>query len=71
MTRYMFSGHVIDQFGNMLDRHWAGETYAESMAKAKSNLNYQWKIKNNYPRETKVILEGKFKSEMDFLKGVS
>lgn len=61
--RYIFKGHVVDQFGTMLDRNWKGETFAPSMAKAKSNLNY--------PRGTKVILEGHFTSEMDFLKGVS
>lgn len=69
MIRYMFTGQVVDQFGNILDRHWKGETFAESRAKAKSNLNYQWKKKHNYPRETKVILDGKFMSEIEFLKG--
>ena len=71
VMRYIFKGHVVHQFGTMLDRNWKGETFAPSMAKAKSNLNYQWKKQNNYPRETKVILEGHFTSEMDFLKGVS
>lgn len=49
MTRYIFNGQVVDQFGTILDRHWRGETVAGSLAKAKSNLNYQWKKTHNFP----------------------
>lgn len=68
MTRYIFVGQVLDQFGDIIDRHWRGETVAGSLAKAKSNLKYQWKKNYNYPSGTKVILDGNYISE-DLQKG--
>lgn len=63
VTRYIFRGQVLDQFGGILDRHWRGETVAGSLAKAKSNLNYQWKKTHNFPSGAKVILDGHYISE--------
>lgn len=63
MTRYIFRGQVLDQFGGILDRHWRWETVAGSLAKAKSNLNYQWKKTHNFPSGAKVILDGHYISE--------
>ena len=63
MTRYILSGQVVDQFGTILDHYWRGEAVAGSLAKAKSNLNYQWKKTHNFPSGTKVILDGHYISE--------
>lgn len=63
MTRYIFSGQVVDQFGTIIDQSWRGETVASSLAKAKSNLNYQWKKTHNFPSGAKVILDGHYISE--------
>ena len=46
MVKYTYDGPVI-MFGNCICNSWHGETYAETVNKAKSNLTYQFKKKNN------------------------
>ncbi len=58
MGMYAYSGQVCE-FGKVVQEHWEGETWAVSEAKAKSNLTYQWKVKNNRGADSKVTLPGK------------
>ena len=57
MVKYTYDGPVI-MFGNCIYNSWHGETYAETVNKAKSNLIYQFKKKNNLIPSSKVTLSG-------------
>jgi hypothetical protein len=46
-------------FGRCVENKWHGETIASTEKKAKSNLTYQWKKRNNKVAGTKVTLPGK------------
>jgi len=56
MNRYAYNGPVLI-FGRWV-ANWKGETVADSGKKAKSNLTYQYKKKNNLLPNTKVTLPG-------------
>lgn len=58
MTKYAYDGPVLE-FGTCVMSHWKGETMAISESKARSNLAYQYKKKNNRIPSTKVALPGK------------
>lgn len=58
MNRYMYRGPVM-AFNTLMANNWSGETMASSEAKARSNLEYQYKKKNNWVAQTKVTLPGK------------
>ena len=57
-NKYFYSGPVTS-FGRVLMDRWDAATYAVSLAKAKSNLTYQYKIKNNLLPGSKIELPGK------------
>jgi len=57
MVKYTYDGPVV-MFGNCICNSWHGETYAETVNKAKSNLTYQFKKKNNLTPSSKVTLSG-------------
>ena len=40
---YMYTGRVLDQYGNVLCSYWTGETEATSRSKALSNLKYRFR----------------------------
>lgn len=61
MNRYQYSGQVLDIYGNVLDRNFNSRTIAASDSKAKSNLSWQWKTENKYPRNYKIELTGSLK----------
>ena len=46
------------EFNKCLTEKWSGETYAVSEQKAKSNLAYQFKQKNNRIANSKITLPG-------------
>lgn len=46
MDKYMYVGPVMI-FGKVVQEQWKGVTTAVSESKARSNLAYQWKKKNN------------------------
>ena len=48
MPRYIYKGPVME-FGTLLTDIWEGETVAPSEKKARSNLTYQFKKRNNAP----------------------
>lgn len=58
--KYEYDGPVLE-FGNLVANHWRGETMAPSEKKARSNLAYQFKKKNNRIASVKVTLPGKIK----------
>lgn len=58
MNRYIYDGPVME-FNRLVDSNWHGETIAASEKKAKSNLAYQWKRRNNRIAATVVTLPGK------------
>ncbi len=58
MGKYIYEGPVM-VFDKCVENRWKGETYAVSEAKARSNLAYQWKKRNNLVANTVVKLPGK------------
>ena len=60
MHKYVYDGPVMI-FDTCVADHWKAETMADSEKKARSNLAYQFKKKNNRVTGTKVTLPGKIK----------
>lgn len=60
MNRYMYDGPVV-AFDKCIEHRWKGETTAISERKAKSNLTYQYKKKNNMMPNMKISLPGEIK----------
>ena len=58
MSKYKYEGPVTS-FGRVLAWEWKGETIAESAAKAKSNLSFQFKKANNLVNGSRIELPGK------------
>lgn len=58
--KYSYDGPVLEYDICVAD-HWKGETMAPSEKKARSNLAYQYKKKNNRIASVKVSLPGKIK----------
>lgn len=58
MERYFYDGPVME-FDRVVQERWYGETMAVSASKAKSNLIFQWKKKNNRLANTSIKLTGK------------
>ena len=61
MNLYLYDGPVME-FDNCVANRWTASTRAVSEKKARSNLTYQFKKKNNRLPGTKIILPGKIKS---------
>lgn len=57
MHKYEYDGPVL-MFGRFIC-NWKGETMAASESKARSNLSYQFKKKNNRIAGTSINLPGK------------
>ena len=55
--RFVYRGPVMI-FDRCVTNSWSGETVAESKAKAKSNLAYQYKKRYNLTPGSKVTLPG-------------
>lgn len=60
IEKYIYEGPV-ESFGKCIDSHWRGETMADSEAKARSNLTYQYKKQNGRSAACKITLPGKLK----------
>ena len=58
MNLYLYDGPVME-FDNCVANRWTASTRAVSEKKARSNLTYQFKKKNNRLPGTKIILPGK------------
>ena len=57
MNQYLYDGPVME-FGTCISNRWQGTTYAVSERKARSNLVYQFKKKNNRVPGAKIMLPG-------------
>ena len=60
LHKYRYDGPVLE-FDRLVTDHWKGETMAPSEKKARSNLAYQYKKKNNRIASVKVKLPGEIK----------
>ena len=60
MNMYSYDGPVME-FDNCVANRWIASTRAVSEKKARSNLTYQFKKKNNRLPGTKIILPGKIR----------
>lgn len=58
--KYTYDGPVLE-FDKCVTDRWKGETMAISEQKARCNLAYQYKKKNNRMAGVKVTLPGKIK----------
>ena len=57
MKQYSYDGPVME-FDTCVAHNWKASTYAVSEKKAKSNLAYQYKKKNNKVPNSKISLPG-------------
>lgn len=53
--KYIYRGPVYS-FGELICRHWEGETWATGPAKAESNLKYRYRLEHNLASTAKVEL---------------
>lgn len=60
MNQYTYDGPVME-FDTCISNRWHGTTYAASEQKARSNLTYQFKKKNNRIAGTRITLPGKLR----------
>ena len=60
IEKYIYEGPV-EMFGKCIDNNWHGETMADSEAKARCNLAYQYKKQTGRTPETRITLPGKLK----------
>lgn len=58
MSLYIYEGPVLE-FGRLVEERWYGETMATTEKKAKNNLAYQWKKRNNRLAASVITLPGK------------
>ena len=58
MNIYIYEGPVLE-FGRLVEERWYGETMAKTEKKARSNLAYQWKKRNNRLAASVITLPGK------------
>lgn len=61
MNQYIYDGPVME-FNSCIANRWQGITYAVSEKKARSNLAYQFKKKNNRVPGSKISLPGEIVS---------
>lgn len=60
MNQYTYDGPVME-FDICIANRWQGTTYAASEQKARNNLTYQFKKKNNRIAGTRITLPGKLR----------
>lgn len=60
MNTYVYEGPVME-FNRCVLSNWSATTAAKSEKKARNNLAYQFKKKNNRLTNTKISLPGKLK----------
>ena len=58
MKTYRYVGPV-KEFDRVIANNWIGVTEAASESKARSNLAYQFKLKNNRTPNSRISLPGK------------
>jgi len=58
MNKFLYDGPVME-FDRCIANRWKASTYAVSEKKARSNLTYQYKKRNNKLPNTMITLPGK------------
>lgn len=58
--KYIYNGPVM-KFDTCIQNRWSAETYATSVAKARSNLAYRYKKENGFAQTCKITLPGELK----------
>ena len=58
MNHYTYDGPVME-FERCIANRWKASTYAASENKARANLAYQFKRKNNRLPNARIVLPGK------------
>ena len=58
MYEYEYYGPVL-YFDDVIEIRYKAKTVAPSMAKARSNMTYKYKIANGYPPNAKITLPGR------------
>ena len=58
MSLYRYCGPV-KEFDNIINSRWDATTYANTEAKAKSNLTYRYKREHGKAADCKITLPGK------------
>ena len=58
MKLYHYNGPVLE-FDKIVANHWSASTRAESEKKARSNLAYQFKMKNGKVPRSMITIPGK------------
>ena len=58
MPTYSYEGPV-KEFERIIDSKWKSTTYAQTEAKARSNLTFQYKRTHNKAASSKITLPGK------------
>lgn len=56
MKYYTYTGPVKNNFNQLITNKWTGETYANTIDKARSNLNYQFKKQYGLQQTVKIKL---------------
>lgn len=64
MQKYVYNGPVM-AFNYCIANNWYGETMAESEAKAKNNLLYQFKKGTGIVNGSKLTLPGRLTIEIE------
>lgn len=59
MYTYVYRGPVM-LFDNCIEQSYTAETWAPTMAKARSNITYNYKKDNDYAPNAKITLPGEF-----------
>lgn len=54
---YVYKGPVYDNFGNLIESNWYGQTSAPRSERAISNLKYRYRVECNLPMCTKLDLD--------------
>lgn len=62
MNKYTYVGPAME-FDRCIVNRWVASTYAPSKSKARSNLTYQFKKKNNLLATAKITLTGEIIAE--------
>jgi hypothetical protein len=57
-NRYEYYGPVYSFDNKLITPHWYGQTYAPSVEKARSNLEFQYKKKHGYTPNASIHLNG-------------
>lgn len=56
MQHYKYEGPVMSIYGQVTTPKWVGETYADTKAKAKSNMQYRYKKEHGLVASAKISL---------------